>query len=267
MQFMSADATAPSNVVGMAAGGLPKVNYYAPVVVTLLAAVVLFLFCLGMAIMGALNALTQWNRVADKTPGASGFNVVMCGTVGLIALVGALYFLWAVVKGVRDLGEGPRFTRGTVTRGTGAPSRKADNWLKLEAAYTGPDLATASRITDEQAAASVDRSRIFQPRFASDMKAGPERPDPYHPPTPADTPGGYLSADRISSRKDAGTSGAEEGAGRVLRVVFRVDFMGKNTFAPEEEVLVAHSRYLEHVFYVARLREGSWEAIRNRKLI
>ena len=31
--------------------------------------------------------------------------------------------------------------------------------------------------------------------------------------------------------------------------------------------MVAHSRYLEHIYYVAHLRDGQWESFRNRALI
>jgi hypothetical protein len=68
---------------------------------------------------------------------------------------------------------------------------------------------------------------------------------------------GYLSADRISADSETATS----------RRIFRVDPAAHAALQAGDEVLVAHSRFLEHIFYVARLNEGEWESYRNKALI
>jgi hypothetical protein len=78
--------------------------------------------------------------------------------------------------------------------------------------------------------------------------------------------GTYLNPDRISSRKDAAP--AEEGSKpEKPYVIFRVDFASRMGLTPGDEVIVAHSRHLQHIYYIARLRNGEWEAHRNKALI
>jgi hypothetical protein len=251
---------------GVPMSALPKINYYPPVVVTTLAAILLFLVILGLGTMGVLNTLTQIDRAANNIPGASFFGAAICGLLSIIALLAGVYFLLAAIKGVRDLGEKPQFTRGTVASKRESRNRKADGWLMIEPAYAGPDLAAATAITDEQEAASVDRSEIVQPRFASDLREKTARPGPGQTRPTGGKQGGYLSPERISASNAPATPSEEEGTDSP-RVIFRIDFAARTNLSPDEEVLVAHSRYLEHVFYVARLRNGEWEVFRNKKLI
>ena len=37
--------------------------------------------------------------------------------------------------------------------------------------------------------------------------------------------------------------------------------------SPGEHVLVAHSPHLQHIYFVARLRDGQWHVTRNKALI
>jgi hypothetical protein len=265
MRSMNPSATLPTSPADGVTGELPRINYYPPIVVTLLAAILIFLFIAGLGVLGALNTITQVGRIASNEAGSSAFGAMLCGTLSLLALLGAAYFLTAVIKGVRDLGEKVQYTRGTVVSRRGQ-SRKADNWLAIEPSYVGPDLEAASPVNDEQRAASVDRSQIFQPRFGP--TPGSPRPDREERRTSTEKAGGYLSPDRISSRKEPqAPSPGDTEEPSAPRVVFRIDFASGAKLASDEEVMVAHSRFLQHIFYLARLKDGQWEVHRNKKLI
>jgi hypothetical protein len=268
---MDTTPVASPTASGQPGTGLPRFNYLAPVLATLLAAVFLFLVLALLAIAGVLNTVTQFTRVINNEQGGSPIWGGACGLITLALLAGAYYFLTAILKGVRDLAAKPLFTRGSVAPRAKVDSRKAANWLVLEPEYAGADLMTASAVTDEQRAASVDRSEIFQPRFSS---PGSVRFDPRDAglrdelKTAARTEG-YLRPDRISAKEpEQALAEAEASEGPTgPRVVFRIDFASAAGFAPGDEMLVAHSRFLQHVYYVARLRSGQWELYRNRSLI
>lgn len=256
--------------------GLPRFSYLPPVIATLLAAAFIFLCMLALAFFGVLNTITGFGKVINGEENASLFSSGLCGVLSLVAIVGTIYFFWATIKGVRDLVTPPYYTRGTVmarrAQEREAVGRRANSWVLLQPEYMGPDVARASAINDEQRAASVDRSTILNPRF-------PPPPNPRA--TRAEVEAarrdlvasrsarpGYLNPARISSSSQPSTTDLEpDDAARGPHVVFRVDFASKAKFMPDEEVLVAHSRFLEHVYYVARLKNGEWEAYRNRSLI
>jgi hypothetical protein len=213
----------------------------------LLAAIFLFLL-IGVITTFAISlTVTQWKAAA----GGGGGGVVgigLCGIVSIALLLATGYFFMAVYKGARDLTTPVYYTRGTVGRKRAEGGRKVDNWLTVSPRYVGTDLSVASQVTEEERVASPDRSQILQPRFASDAK--PSRAGA----------GGYLPASRIYIAIPE-----LEASGR--SIVFRVDATSYTAVASGEEVLIAHSRFLQHVFYVAHLRAGEWEAYRNKQLI
>lgn len=255
--------------------GLPQFKYMPPVLTTMLAGIFILLCAAALGFFGILNTLTGINRVMEGEPNASLFSAGLCGMFTLVALVGTVYFTWATVKGVRDLMTPPYYTRGTVLsrreQDREIMGRKANNWLLMQPHYSGPDLQTACAINDDQRAASVDRAAIFNPRVTPLPKmTRADRQDDQLRRSLGAAPRseGYLSADRISaSTQPVTTSPPAEDRSPLPHVVFRIDFASKARLTPDEEVLVAHSRFLEHVYYVARLKDGKWEAYRNRNLI
>jgi hypothetical protein len=253
-----------SNLADAPTTGLPSVSYYPPILATLLASILLLLAAGMLGFFGILNVITAWGRASNNEGNASFLGAGVCGLLALVALVGTAYFVTAVFKGVRDLNDRLYFTRGTVAKKRTPGGRKANNWLLIKPEYRGNDQYLASLITDEQRAASVDRSQILQPRFAADERKAEGRAASAAAPA---TFRGYLAPERISSSIVAPVPEVEPEPDTGLRVVFRIDFAARANFTPDEEVLVAHSRHLEHVYYVARLRNGEWEAYRNRKLI
>jgi hypothetical protein len=248
---------------------LPRVNYYPPLIATLLAAALLFVVTAAIGTIAVLNLVSEVGRVQSEGRDFS-LGVGFCGLVGIAILAGALYFFTAIVKGVRDLSAGVYYTRGPVAESRGIDDRKARNWLLVAPSYAGPDIEAATTVTDEQQAASVDRSQIVQPRFNPPPKAGPfdRTPELHREIDTGPKQGSYLSPDRISSRKETALSDAEEGDKPTTpHQIFRIDFASRVGLAPGEEVIIAHSRYLQHIYYIARLRNGEWEVHRNKALI
>ena len=223
--------------------GLPQVNYYPPMVVTLLAAVLLLVVLGLLTFITGLTAITQLGKVNDNDLSGSSLTLIACGLVSLLCLAATVFFVWSVVKGVRDLLTPIYYTRGVVADKRVIGGRKAGTWLGVFPNYSGPDLAVASHVAGVASRGSGGPYKEAQSRGASTSRKS----------------SGYLSADRIS------VEAASEIA--TPRRIFRVDPTSHAVMEAGDEVLVAHSRYLEHIFYVARLSDGEWESYRNKALI
>jgi hypothetical protein len=232
--------------------GLPRVSYYPPVVITLVATLLVFVIVLMLTFIALGNSVAQWNKAGSGTEGGAAAGILICGSVFIVGAIGSVYFLLAVIKGVRDLFTPVQYTRGELADKRVIAGRVVGNWIGLSPSCVGPDLEAASAVTEEQAVASTDRGQIVQTRNAPSPRP-PER-----------RRGSYLSPDRISSTivTDSRSTGVEG-----MRAVFRIDPASYDVMSPGEEVLVAHSRFLEHIYYVAHLRDGKWESFRNKALI
>ncbi len=213
-------------------------NYYPPMVVTLLAAVFLLVVLVLLTLITGLAAITQIGRVSNNEAAGSGLTLIGCGLVSLLCLAATVFFMWSVIKGVRDLFTPLYYTRGVVADKRVIGGRRSGTWLGVFPRYSGTDLAVAS-----QAEGYGGRSRGAQPQAAS----------------PPRKSSGYLSADRISAEAASDSLAP--------RRIFRVDPASHAALQAGDEVLVAHSRFLEHIFYVARLNDGEWESYRNKALI
>ena len=232
--------------------GLPRVNYVGPLAVTLAATALIFLFMAFLTLVAVGNTLNAWNRAAATDDGNELTGVLLCGIFSIFGTIMSAYFLVALVKGVRDLMAPLHYTRGTLADKRVISSRMAGEWIGITPSYAGPDLEAASAVNEEALAASVDRTRIVQTRN------GPPANEPKRRRT------GYLTPERVNipvieEDRSTGAPGP--------RAVFRVDPGTYAALQPGEEVMVAHSRYLEHIYYVAHLRDGQWESFRNRALI
>lgn len=222
--------------------GLPEVSYYPPMVVTLLAAVFLLVVLGLLTLITGLTAITQLGLTGSNGSSGSGLTLVACGLVSLLCLGATAFFVWSVIKGVRDLFTPIYYTRGTVADKRVIGGRRAGTWLGVFPRYSGPDLAVASEVAGAKPVRYGDT-------FNSDQSRGTVEPT---------KSSGYLSADRISA--DTAETGTQ-------RRIYRVDPASHAALEAGDEVLVAHSRYLEHIFYVARLNNCEWESYRNRALI
>jgi hypothetical protein len=251
----SARAQAARNLRDAPVEGLPTIRYYRPIVATILATL-LIIIVVGILTLAALaKTLSQFNPANSINPDDGTPIVGFCGILTLIGLASLVYFILALVKGLRDLRTPVYYARGVMLDKRVLGGRKMGTWMGVAVRYAGPDLETARVITDDQRAASPDRTKIFQPRGETTVPT-------YAPRTKRS--GSYLPTDRISSRN--ATSQAPRDPS-VPRIVFRVDAASFEALDPDEEVLIAYSRHLEHIFYVAHLRGGEWESWVNKQLI
>jgi hypothetical protein len=258
--------------------GLPKVSYFPPIVATLLAALFIFAIATALGLVMLGNTLNQIEHAGSDESGTSLLSAGLCGILSLIFLGISLYLMTAIVKGIRDLGTPLQYTRGTVVEQQVLASRRMRNWLLVNPAYSGPDQERARRVTDEQIAASVDRGEIVQTRSGGGFWRSRRGQVPAARKLEEDLArtnsqaGSYLSPERISASQatlptpDASDTGDAD-SGPKPHVFFRSDFASQAQLRAGEEVIVAHSRYLEHPYYVARLMNGEWQVHRNKALL
>ena len=235
---------------------MPNVSYYPPIIATLLATLLIILVTGMLTLFALAKASSQLNSTNAPNAGDNILSAGFCGILGIVGVLATLYFIVALVKGLRDLAAPVHYARGTVLDKRILGGRKTGNWMGVGVRYSGPDLETASTITDEQRAASPDRSTIVQPRFSEGAQGSL---------TPRVKRGAsYLPANRLADRTASSTATSDPSA---PRVIYRVDPASFEALSPDEEVLIAHSRFLQHIYYVAHLRGGEWESYRNKQLI
>ena len=256
MRIRKEKRATPSDVRGVE--GLPVISYHLPLVVTTLSALVIFLATGFLAIL-SISIIVQFvTRSTSAVGNDPVFIGCICAPLAVTFLGATVYFLGAIIKGVRDLFKPVHYTRGTVSERTPGAGRRSGTWLYVNARYAGPDLAMASHVTEEQRAASPDRSQIVQPRFTPDPTLSGKR-------GARGRTGSYLPADRLTA--DLKALEAPEPGSLPPPILFRVDAAAHAALKPDDEVLIAHSPYLEHVYYVSRLKEGEWESFPNKVLI
>ncbi len=238
--------------------GLPSVSYRLPLVVTTLAALLIFLLTGFLAIITIGIVVNYVTRSSTEVGGDPVFVGCVCAPLGVTFLGGAFYFLGAILQGLRDLRQPVHYTRGTIADREHIGGRRGGNWLYVNARYAGPDLAVASEVTEEQRAASPDRSQIVQPRFAPASTSSTAQ-------VAKEKQGSYLPAHRLTADLKA-LEPLEPGAAKPA-LLFRIDPAAHSAIKPDDEVLVAHSPHLQHVYYVSHLRGGEWESFPNKALI
>jgi len=232
--------------------GLPSVRYYRPLIATMLATLFVFAISLIVTLIAIGNTVAQFTQPATADDSGSGGASLLCGVVSLFGLVISGYFLLAIIKGARDLMTPVQYTRGALADKRVIGGRFVGHWFGVVPSYIGPDLETASAVSDDEAAASADRAQIVQTRNAPATRP-PDRKR-----------GGYLSPGRISSTVETDPQATEKPE---RRIIFRADPAAYDALRPGEQVLVAHSRFLEHIYFVAHLRDGEWESFSNKALI
>jgi len=245
-RLLSKKAQAPTT---KAIQGLPRVNYYLPIAATMGANLLVMLVVGFLTLVAFGNVGMFWSEygAADTTGG-----ILFCGLLGILGLIITVYFLLAFIKGVRDLLTPMQYTRGTLADKRTIGGRLVGNWLGITPSYAGPNIDAATTITDEQSSVSADRSRIVQTRNAPVAAPAPRRR------------GSYLSPERVAA-SFAPLVPPDVPPGD--RAVFRVEGDSFENLSPGEEVLVAHSRFLEHIYFVAHMRDGEWESFRSKALI
>ncbi len=236
--------------------GLPVIRYHVPILVTIFATLMI-IFVLGTLTLFAFAKVASQLSLANASNSSDiTVSVGFCGLLGILGTVSTLYFITALFKGLRDLFAPVHYARGVMLDKRILGGRKTGNWMGVGVRYAGPDFETASEITDDQRAASPDRSKIVQPRFSQGSPGAVT--------TRAKRTSSYLPTNRIADRAVTSDAPADPS---VPRVVYRVDPASFEALDPGEEILIAHSRYLQHIYYVAHLRGGEWESYRNKQLI
>ena len=238
--------------------GLPGVSYAPPIVAMLLASLALLVFFI---ILGLIMGGTSYTQIARSLNGERGVSPLLgafCGLASLVSLAVVVFLSVTLSKAVRDLHTPMQYARGAVRDKRTIGGRNVGNWMTVNARYIGPDLETASALTDQERAAAPDRTQALQPR--------------YDPPARTEAPkmprrGSYLPAERVYASQYRASDASAESDDSSPRVVFRVDPASFTTLEPGEEALIAHSRYLQHIYYVAHLRGGEWESFKNKQLI
>jgi hypothetical protein len=216
--------------------------------------ILLFLLIAFLTLLSFANLARAFS--ATDATGNAALGGFLCGVTGIVGVGLCLYTLWAAIKAVRDLTSPMHYTRGQIADKRSIAGRVAGQWIGVTPSYVGSSLEVASHVSDDQVAASADRSRILQTRTTPP------------PRTPSQGRGSYLSPGRISIQATPLITDADLTEERPpRRTVFRVDAGAYSQLKAEEEVLVAHSRFLEHIFYVAHLRDGDWESFKNNELI
>jgi hypothetical protein len=238
--------------------GLPEVNYRPPLVVTLLTSVALFLVLGFFALIVGSTSYVQLDRYLRGEPGGAVALAVICGLAALVCGAAAVFLVTVIIKTIRDLRTPIQYARGAVSDKRSIGGRNVGNWLAVRVRYVGTDVSAASEITDYERARFPDRSQVFQPRYASSAR----------PASPPATKSSYLPAERVKAIVPP-PSGAKpkEDDSPYPRIVYRVDPASFSALEPEDEVIVAYSRYLQHIYYVSRIKGGEWETYRNKQLI
>ena len=241
--------------------GLPTVSYSTPLIATLAISAGLLVLFLALAAITGGAAYTQIQRAINGVVGASPVLGGLCGFVSILSLIGIGFLGYVSFRVIRDLRTPLQFARGEVIDKRSIGGRNVGNWMAVAVRYVGPDLEQATALTDAQRAAAADRSQIVQPRFGGTTATATRSKS-----TPA--AGSYLPAQRIYSEPAAAKPNTPAKLDdHTTRVVFRVDPSSFDVLESGDEVLIAHSRHLQHIYYVAHLRAGEWESYKNKQII
>ncbi|PZS03484.1 MAG: hypothetical protein DLM69_02925 [Candidatus Chloroheliales bacterium] len=219
-----------------------RVNYQAPLWATIAASAVL------LVVVGALALISLtglFNLVFNEH---DAFTAIFCGLLNLLLLASVGFFAIALTKGVRDLTTPMQFTNGLIIdhsyrqqRGGGA------YWLVLDTEAEAEPAPVMRYIPMSQSKAlKNDDTRLV---FGANPSAG----DADLPAPAEDDPG------RLFARNERLTSAI------VLR--FRVDKPVYESLRLNDRVTVAHSRYLQHVYYVQQWEGNHSVVLKNRSLL
>ncbi len=216
-----------------------RVSYNTPLVATIAASLVLLLVVIFLAAIGLGNTITLIHQ-------EDGLSAAFCGVVTLVLLVGVAFFATAVIKGVRDLFTPLQLSTGLIVELTARAQRGGGAyWVMID-----PDLEAETPAPvghyiplSESPALGLDHTRrVF---------GVPSNTDPAPEPEPEPEPDldAILRGDK----------------GHLLR--FRVDKPVHQSLRLDERVSIAHSRYLQHVYYVQQWQGNSSVVLQNRSLL
>lgn len=245
----------------------PPVNYRLPLLATIVSTLVVMVLFILLAFFTAAWSLRQFTTVDDET----GSPIIggLCGVATIALIAGTLYFALALIKGVRDLTTPLQRLPGYIERKYTGMGRTGGFWIVVRAGDR-PALATAPVTRLATALTTAPSSSPTAPSTAPSVPA-------LAPPSsaaPTSFGGGLAEVARQVSttpRPPADVPGATP----VLPIatdwtrsrIFRVDKSVYNALRDGESVVVAYSRFLEHVYYVEHTEDGEQVPLRNTSLL
>ena len=221
-----------------------RVNYAAPLWATISASLLLVLVVGFLAILSFTGLI---NLIVNEH---DGFTALFCGLLNLILFAGLAFFVVAITKGVRDLSTPLQLTNGLIVdhsyrqqRGGGA------YWLVVDTdAQSEPAPVMRYIPMSQSKALKNDNTRLV-------FGANPSADDPDIPaPAPAED-----DPKQIFARNERLTLPT------ILR--FRVDKPVYESLRLNDRVTIAHSRFLQHVYYVQQWEGNQGVVLKNKSLL
>jgi hypothetical protein len=219
-----------------------RVNYQAPLWATIGASTVLLLVAGALA---TVSLIGLFNLVVNEH---DAMTAIFCGLLNLVLLTGIGFFTVALTKGVRDLITPMQLVNGLIVdhsyrqqRGGGA------YWLVVDT-EAEPEPAPVMRyipMSQSKALKNDDTRLVFG--------ANPSPGDADLPNPTEDDPA------RLFARDERLTLPT------ILR--FRVDKPVYESLRLNDRVTIAHSRYLQHVYYVQQWEGNHGVVLKNRSLL
>ncbi len=248
----------------------PRINYVAPLVAAILSSSFLLLLTMLLLYLSVSNALNT----------SEGGLLLICGLGAILFLVAGCFFAVATFKGVRDLFTPLQTIAGTVVglnnRGQDVPQMMPT--MPSFRRNAAPDALSGDKGSRRQ---SPPFWLVIDPDLGSRLEAA--TPPPAPPASQSVAPSTrrvFGISEPATEQPDPARKEPDPPASDDLRLVlanraahsrqlirFRVDRPAYEAVHTGNRVVIAHSRYLEHVYYVQRLDEFGSQTILNKSLL
>ncbi len=242
----------------------PPVNYRLPILATIASTLVVITLFVLLAFFTAAWSLRQFTTTADDGTGSPLIGG-LCGVATLAMIAGVVYFSLAVIKGVRDLTTPLQHLPGYIERKYTGMGRTGGFWIVVRTGDRPLPIASSARLTPPP----------------------PPAPPPVPAPSAASTgsttstgtaPGGFggglaeiarqvSTAPRPPAEASSPAPAPPAATDWTKSHIFRVDKAVYNALRDGEPVVIAYSRFLEHVYYVEHTEAGEPVPLRNTSLL
>ena len=241
---------------------ISQTRYLLPILATLGSTLIVILLFTVLAFAAGAFSLRQLTEPTDDTLG-SGLTGGLCGLLALILIGSVLFFLEAIVKGVRDLSQ---------------PMQRLDGWVDHK--YVG-----RGGMGGHWVIVRLDGPPPTAPRTVGVLTAPAPAPAPVATPVtrggrpveaaPTTTPGfgAGLAEVQQKTRRSAPAPAPIAPApapppvrDRANTRLFRLDKLVYNALQPGEPITVGYSRFLEHVYFVEH-HEGETPVVLDNKAL
>jgi hypothetical protein len=245
----------------------PRVNYLLPILATLGSTLIVIVLFAVLAFAAGSFSLRQLTEPTDDAMG-SGLTGGLCGLLALILLGSILFFLEAILKGLRDLTQPMQRLAGWVDEKYIGRGGMGGHWVIVRLDGPPPTAPTAASVLGTAAAPAptappapvapparrggraVEAAPTTTPGFGAGLadvqqKTRRSAPAPAAAPVPEPPP----RRDRANTR------------------LFRLDKPVYTALRPGEPVTIGYSRFLEHVYYVEHQEGDTPVVLYNKALI